>query len=233
MKLVTPASLRSSPCRAGRPPPQDILGQKKSAPGGDRNRGGDAERRGRGVALTPSAPPPPTPTRAEGPEQPADLPLPLRGPPGCRRPPAGGLGPLGGPIPRRGVRGGRRAGRGARKERKERPETRPVPPSPPSTAVVLPEGGPVGCDRCLAPRGVIPEGGQGGRVRPAPGEGGRNARRQGRLGRITGPGTGLSPRSPPSRAPLAPLVHPPESPQTDHTSGQGGTHTPPPHVVTA
>ena len=41
------------------------------------------------------------------------------------------------------------------------------------------------------------------------GEGGRNSRRQGCLGRRAGPGTGLSPRSPPLSAPLAPCFHPP------------------------
>ena len=45
---------------------------------------------------------------------------------------------------------------------------------------------------------------EGGRVRPASGEGGRNARRQGRIGRRSGPGTWVSPRSRPPRAPLAP-----------------------------
>ena len=43
------------------------------------------------------------------------------------------------------------------------------------------------------------------------GKGGRNPRLQGSLGSRTGPGTGLPPRSPPPRAPLAPFVLPPES----------------------
>ena len=51
-----------------------------------------------------------------------------------------------------------------------------------------------------------------GRVRPASGEGGRNAPRQGYLGRRSGPGTGfpsdLSPRAPPSPA----VSTPPETP---------------------
>ena len=49
------------------------------------------------------------------------------------------------------------------------------------------------------PAGVIPEGGQRGRVRPASGKGARKTRRQGvpREDVRTGPGTWLSPRSPP------------------------------------
>ena len=58
------------------------------------------------------------------------------------------------------------------------------------------------------------------------GEGGRIARRQGGLGRRTGPGTRISPRSPPPRAPLAPFVHPPESlhglPAPDLRQKRGG-----------
>ena len=54
--------------------------------------------------------------------------------------------------------------------------------------------------------GVIPEGGQGGRVRPASGRGAGMHGVRGCLGRRTGPGTWLPPRSPPPRAPLAPLL---------------------------
>ena len=56
--------------------------------------------------------------------------------------------------------------------------------------------------------GVIPEGGQGGAITARLGEGGRNSRRQGCLRRCTGPGTWLSPRSLPPRAPLARLFSP-------------------------
>ena len=60
-------------------------------------------------------------------------------------------------------------------------------------------------------RGVFPEGEQRGRVRRASGGGRADARRQGFLGRRSSPGTWRFPRSPPPRAPLAPLVLPPES----------------------
>jgi len=57
----------------------------------------------------------------------------------------------------------------------------------------------------LSANRMIPEGGQGGRVRPVPGEGGRNSRRQGFLGKLTGPGTWLSPQiSAPARPPRPP-----------------------------
>ena len=53
--------------------------------------------------------------------------------------------------------------------------------------------------------GVFPEGEQRGRVRRALGEGGRNSRRQGRLGRRFSPGTWNFPDLCPPRAPLAPV----------------------------
>ena len=58
---------------------------------------------------------------------------------------------------------------------------------------------------------LFPEGEQRGRVRRAFGEGGRNARRQGCIGRRSSPGTWIFPRSPPPRAALTPCFHPPES----------------------
>ena len=58
--------------------------------------------------------------------------------------------------------------------------------------------------RPLCREECCPEGGQGGRVRPASGEGGRNSRRQGCLRRRTGPRTRISPRSPPPRGPPRP-----------------------------
>ena len=74
----------------------------------------------------------------------------------------------------------------------------------------------------LETSGVILEGEQAGRVRPASGEGGRISRRQGCLGRRMGPGTGLPPRSPPPRAPLAPLVPPSGITPQKHSSRQAG-----------
>ena len=59
--------------------------------------------------------------------------------------------------------------------------------------------------------GVFPEGEQRGRVRRASGEDGRNTRRQGCLGRRSGPGTWIFPDIWPPRAPLAPCFHPPET----------------------
>ena len=78
---------------------------------------------------------------------------------------------------------------------------RPLPVAPPSSQTASP----------VASREhfilVFREGENRGRVRPASGEGGRNAPRQGCLGSRAGPGARISPRSQPPRAPLAPCFH--------------------------
>ena len=56
--------------------------------------------------------------------------------------------------------------------------------------------------------GVLREGGNRGRVRPASGEGGRNAPLQGCLGSRPDPEIWLSPRSQPPRPPIRPLFPP-------------------------
>ena len=85
------------------------------------------------------------------------------------------------------------------------------PPFPPNTIFIHPiPSSPPEDVRQPPPCGVFPEGGQRGRVRRASGEGGRNARHQGCLGRRSSPGTWHFPRSLPLSAPLPPCFHPPE-----------------------
>ena len=84
--------------------------------------------------------------------------------------------------------------------------------------------------------GVFPEGEQRGRVRRACGEGGGIHGVRGCLERLSGPGTWLSPRSLPPRAPLAPCFHPPETlnhqvSSTTHKSKLGFGHESPPTGV--
>ena len=74
-----------------------------------------------------------------------------------------------------------------------------------------PSGGPKGRCEVLNLGGVFPEGEQRGRVRRTLGEGGRNSRRQGCLGRRFSPGTWNFLDLCPPRAPLAPCFHPPET----------------------
>ena len=120
----------------------------------------------------------------------------------------------------------RRPARTRRKARSDPGARRPRPAPPRRTArSSSPHTPPASLDR----QGVIPEGGQGGRVRPASGEGGGGIHGvRGCLGRIPGPGTWLSPRSPPTRAPLAPLVLPPESLPNKNRGAAGASWAPPP-----